>query len=54
MGYDEANFDTVWAQMQKMGSEFDELANSAMAVREAELARVDATAANVALTSDVV
>jgi cellulase/cellobiase CelA1 len=40
--------------MNAMGSSFDELANSAMAVREAELARVDAIAANVAQTSEIV
>lgn len=54
LGYSEEDFNSVWDSMNAMGSSFDELANAAMAVREAELARVDAIAANVAQTSDIV
>jgi hypothetical protein len=32
MGYDESDFDAVWANMQNMGTAFDDLANSAFAV----------------------
>lgn len=54
MGYDEATFDSVWASMQNMGTSFDELANSAMAVKAAEEARVDAIASTVAQSSELV
>ena len=54
MGYNESDFENVWSKMETMGEAFDELANSAMAVKSAEQARVEAIASNVAQTSDIV
>ena len=51
MGYDPENFESVWESMDNMGSAFDELANSAYAVEEAERARVEAVASTVAQSS---
>ena len=40
--------------MQSMGDSFDELAASALAVKEAEIARTEATLASIAATSTTV
>jgi hypothetical protein len=40
--------------VNNLGTAFDELANDAYAAKEAERARVDATAASVAQTSSIV
>jgi hypothetical protein len=42
------------SSIDNLGTSFDELANSAYAAKQAELARVDAIAANVAQTSSIV
>lgn len=54
MGYDESDFEAVWANMQTMGEGFDALANSAFAVAEAERARAEVTAQSIAQNNKII
>ena len=54
MGYDAADFDSVWKSMQKLGTSFDELSNSAMTGALAEQVRTDAIISSVVQTSEAV
>ena len=54
LGYNPKDFEAVWANMKTMGTAFDELANSALAVEEAEKARAAAIAENLSQNSSVV
>lgn len=51
LGYSVESIDTFMGQIDKLGSSFDDLANSAMQVTLQERAKVDATAASVAASS---
>jgi hypothetical protein len=54
LGYTVENIDTFMNSINNLGASFDELANDAYAAAETERARVDATAASIAQTSEAV